>query len=67
MYRYMDLNRMEAKCDDRKYKYLDQFYTDCRTILHNVYISYGGQYYILFIFLTLRTLMSTSVNNLCFY
>ena len=43
MFKYLDLNCMEGKTKDRKYKYLEQFYSDCRTLLHNVFICYGGR------------------------
>ena len=42
VYLYMDLNTMEDKSTNRKYKYLEQFYADARTILHNIFICYGG-------------------------
>ncbi|ELU10691.1 hypothetical protein CAPTEDRAFT_169629 [Capitella teleta] len=41
VHRYMDLNLMEGKAHERKYKYLEQFYSDCRTILHNTFICFG--------------------------
>ncbi|ESO10085.1 hypothetical protein HELRODRAFT_109431 [Helobdella robusta] len=38
---YMDLNMMQEKANNRKYKYLEQFYADALTILHNIFICYG--------------------------
>lgn len=40
---YMDLNMMQEKANNRKYKYLEQFYADALTILHNIFICYGGK------------------------
>jgi hypothetical protein len=42
VHRYIDLSVMEGKARERKYKYLEQFYADCRTILHNTFICFGG-------------------------
>jgi len=33
---------MESKTKARKYKYLEQFYADARTILHNIFVCFGG-------------------------
>jgi len=33
---------MEEKTSKRRYKYLEQFYSDARGILHNIFICYGG-------------------------
>lgn len=43
VYHYVDFATMEAKTDARKYKYLEQFYADARTILHNVFVCFGGK------------------------
>ena len=43
VYHYVDFSTMEAKTVSRKYKYLEQFYADARTILHNVFVCFGGE------------------------
>jgi len=42
VYHYVDFETMEAKTSARKYKYLEQFYADARTILHNIFVCFGG-------------------------
>jgi len=41
MYMYMDLNTMEIKTKQKKYKYLEQFRADAQVIYHNVFICFG--------------------------
>lgn len=41
VYHYVDLNTMEDRAVKRRYKYLEQFYADARTILHDIFICYG--------------------------
>lgn len=43
VYHYVDLSTMESKTESRKYKYLEQFYADARTILHNIFVCFGGK------------------------
>ena len=43
VYHYVDFETMEAKTTARKYKYLEQFYADARTILHNIFVCFGGR------------------------
>jgi len=42
VYHYVDFETMEGKTTGRKYKYLEQFYADARTILHNIFVCFGG-------------------------
>lgn len=39
----MDMDKIEERTTERKYKYLDQFFADSRTVLHNVFICFGGE------------------------
>jgi hypothetical protein len=41
IFHHVDLNTLEERCVQRRYASLEQFYADCRTILHNTFISYG--------------------------
>ncbi len=41
IYHHVDLNTLEERCLTRRYASLEHFYADCRTILHNTFISYG--------------------------
>ena len=43
VYQYTDLNTIEQKTRDRKYKYLEQFIADARTIVHNTFLVFGGR------------------------
>ena len=43
MYEYMDLDTMEEKTLNKKYKYVEQFKADAQTLYHNVFICYGGE------------------------
>lgn len=45
IYHYMDLNTMEDRTVKRRYKYPEQFYADARTILHDIFVCYGGLCY----------------------
>ena len=40
----MDLNTMEEKVANMKYKCLEEFLADTQTVLHNVFLTYGGMY-----------------------
>ena len=42
VYHYVDFALMQTKTEGRKYKYLEQFYADARTILHNIFVCFGG-------------------------
>nr|KAG5686308.1 hypothetical protein BaRGS_010304 [Batillaria attramentaria] len=42
VYQRMDLNAMEIKVQASRYKCMEEFYADARTILHNCVILYGG-------------------------
>ncbi|XP_005089957.1 zinc finger MYND domain-containing protein 11 isoform X2 [Aplysia californica] len=43
VYRRMDLNRMEQKVQASRYKCLEEFHADARTILHNCTLVYGDE------------------------
>ena len=40
----MDLNTMENKIKNRRYRYLEDFEADAYIVLHNTFICYGGRY-----------------------
>ena len=46
-FRDMDLTTMDKKTKDKKYKSMEEFYNDTRIILHNVFLCYGGNDYVL--------------------
>ena len=39
----MDLNRIEQKVENHKYRSLEEFLADTQLIFHNVYLLYGGK------------------------
>ena len=42
VFKYIDLNEMEAKIGASEYRYLGEFFNDARLLLHNTFICYGG-------------------------
>ena len=42
VFKYIDLNEMEAKVGASEYRYLGEFFNDARLLLHNTFICYGG-------------------------
>jgi len=42
VHHYLDLNTMQTRTDDRYYSNLEQFYADCCTIQHNIFVCFGG-------------------------
>ena len=44
IFKKMDLNTMEEKVANMKYKCLEEFLADTQTVLHNVFLTYGGTF-----------------------
>jgi len=42
VHHYLDLNTMQTRTHDGYYSDPEQFYADCCTIQHNIYVCFGG-------------------------
>ena len=45
VHHYLDLNTMQTRTHDGYYSSLEQFYADCCTIQHNIFVCFGGNNY----------------------
>ena len=43
VFKYIDLNEMEAKVGAAEYRYIGEFFSDARLLLHNTFFCYGGE------------------------